>query len=76
MTAPVEVTAIEERDPEDDLVHHWCCDRTVALCGTPLREAWVDEDATCGPEHCAMCVEVIKSGVECSPGCFERMDSL
>lgn len=58
MTAPASAPDITSHDADDDdLVHYWCCDNRVALCGTDLTDAHPNDD----PDAliCAMCTLVV-----------------
>lgn len=53
----------------DGVIHHWCCDSTRALCGTPISDAFIDEVAQLTPNDCVMCVDVIMADLPCSSAC-------
>ena len=44
---------------QDDVVHYWCCDEKVALCGVPLAED-VDE-----PTTCVVCIDLDEEEAPC-----------
>lgn len=54
------------------VVHHWCCDPKVALCGHRIKTAWIDPVSERQPDDCLVCLDLIDNDVECSAGCNDR----
>lgn len=54
---------------DDDVVHYWCCDVNVAMCGADISDEPLVSGAT-KEQTCALCRIVYDNGWTCPvPGC-------